>query len=68
MHFNLNEPDWRKASRVYLVDLGPAARSEWACRVGRPDWIVLDYDGSMESVGEQIGHSACSVAGPDLQG
>jgi 4-amino-4-deoxy-L-arabinose transferase-like glycosyltransferase len=67
MHFNLNEPDWRKASRVYLVDPGPAARSEWACRVGRPDWIVLDYDGSTESVREQIGHSACSVAGrPDF--
>jgi hypothetical protein len=42
MHFNLNEPDWRKASLVYLVGPSSAERSEWACRVGRPDWIVLE--------------------------
>jgi hypothetical protein len=62
MHFNLNEPDWRKASLVYLVDPGSAERSEWACRVGRPDWIVLEYDSSTQRVREQVGHSACSAA------
>jgi 4-amino-4-deoxy-L-arabinose transferase-like glycosyltransferase len=43
-HFNLNDPDWRHASRIYLVDAEPALRDEWACRYGFAGWTVVTYD------------------------
>ena len=43
-HFNLNDPDWRHASRIYLVDAEPELRDEWACRYGFARWTVVIYD------------------------
>ena len=43
-HFNLNDPDWRHAARIYLVDAEPALRDEWACRYGFGAWTVVTYD------------------------
>jgi hypothetical protein len=43
-HFNLNDADWRHASRIYLVDAEPNRRGEWACRYGVSGWTVVSYD------------------------
>jgi 4-amino-4-deoxy-L-arabinose transferase-like glycosyltransferase len=43
-HFNLNEADWRHASRIYLVDAEPDRRGEWACEYGTPVWTMVSYD------------------------
>jgi hypothetical protein len=56
---NLNNPDWRRAPVVYLIDAEPSARDEWACRFGRPDWVVLGYDSVMNNTWKQSGRSHC---------
>ena len=43
-------PDWRSADLMFLVDPGPAGRQEWACRMGRPQWVVFGYDASTRSI------------------
>jgi len=43
-HFNLNQPDWRKAVHVFLVDAEPNLRNEWACRYGASTWTLARYD------------------------
>jgi hypothetical protein len=43
-HFNLNDADWRHASRIYLVDAEPDRRAQWACRYGVPAYTVVTYD------------------------
>ncbi len=43
-HFNLNDADWRHATRIYLVDADPDRRAEWACRYGFSAWTVVTYD------------------------
>ena len=43
-HFNLNDADWRHASRIYLVDAQPDRRADWACRYGFPQWSVVSYN------------------------
>ncbi len=43
-YFNLNDADWRHASRIYLLDAEPGHRAEWACRYGSPAYTVVTYD------------------------
>ena len=58
---NLNNPDWRHAPVVYLIDAEPSARDEWACRFGRPDWVVLGYDVATNNIWKQSGRSHCRL-------
>jgi hypothetical protein len=43
-HLNLNASDWRNSPTVFLNDPGPNGRAEWACRVGRRQWVVIGLD------------------------
>jgi hypothetical protein len=43
-HFNINQPDWRRAPAVYLTDPGPNRREAVAGVFGRPYWMVVTYD------------------------
>jgi Dolichyl-phosphate-mannose-protein mannosyltransferase len=56
---NLNDPDWRHASVVYLIDAEPDRREDWACRFGRSNWVLVGYDAVTGSVWEQVGHALC---------
>jgi hypothetical protein len=56
-HFNLNRPDWQNGAQFFLVDPGPSRRSEWACRMGRPDWVLLSYDPIQFRATEEFGHA-----------
>ncbi len=58
-HFNLNQANWRSAPVVYLVDAEVERRSDWACRLGRPQWVVLQYDEAARVVREDPGHAQC---------
>jgi hypothetical protein len=64
-HFFLDGPDWRTAELMFLVDPGPAGREEWACRMGRPQWVVFGYDESTKSITLEFG-SAASGRCPQL--
>ncbi len=55
---NFNEGDWRHAPTVYLIDADPAKRDEWACRFGRPDWVVIGLDANGKATAER-GRSEC---------
>jgi len=57
-HFLLNGPDWRSADLMFMVDPGPAGRQEWACRMGRPQWVVFGYDAPSGSVTQEFGSAA----------
>jgi len=61
-HFNLNEADWRHASRVYLVDADAAHRAEWACRYGFSQWWVASYDPTAHAAVLRHGQTSCSFA------
>ena len=52
-HFNLNRPDWQKQDLFYLVDPAPEERNAWACRLGRPNWVVIGYDSAEQRVIEE---------------
>ena len=54
-HYLLDGPDWRKDTLMFLVDPGPAGRQEWACRMGRPEWVVFGYDPSTKSITQEFG-------------
>jgi hypothetical protein len=43
-HLNLNRPDWKQASAIYLVDPGPNDRAAWATLLGRREWVVVTYN------------------------
>lgn len=57
-HFFLNGPDWRSADLMFMVDPGPAGRQDWACRMGRSQWVAYGYDESARSVSEEFGSTA----------
>jgi hypothetical protein len=57
-HFFLNGPDWRSADLMFMVDPGPERRQEWACRMGRPGWVVFGYDQLARSVTLEFGSAA----------
>jgi hypothetical protein len=52
---NLNGPDWRTASHLFLVDPGPARRAAVAMAEGRPRWIVLGYQDGQPTVLAEAG-------------
>ena len=54
-HYLLDGPDWRTDALMFLVDPGPAGRAEWACRMGRPSWVVFGYDPSTKSITQEFG-------------
>jgi hypothetical protein len=56
---NLNDPDWKRAPVVYLIDAEPDRRQEWACRLGRSTWDVIGYDEVGKRVWEESGHAEC---------
>jgi len=58
---NFNHADWRIAPTLYLIDADPQKRDEWACRVGRADWVVLSV-GAGTQLHQEKGHSTCPVA------
>jgi len=60
-HFNLNDPDWRHASRIYLVDAEPDLRDEWACRYGVADWTVVTYDPKLKHAALRKSTSNCAT-------
>ena len=41
--YNWNEPDWRNARRVYLVEPGLEERERWAARFGESRWRVVGF-------------------------
>jgi hypothetical protein len=58
-HFNLNEADWRHASRLYLVDAEDEHRALWACRYGFSQWWVASYDPQAHAAKIDSGHTNC---------
>jgi hypothetical protein len=60
-HFALNGPDWRTADLMFMVDPGSAGRQEWACRMGRPQWVVLGYDMTTNSITQEFGSATGGV-------
>jgi Dolichyl-phosphate-mannose-protein mannosyltransferase len=42
-NFNPNAADWEREPVFYLRDPGPARRTEIACALGRPQWVVVSY-------------------------
>jgi hypothetical protein len=63
-HFNLNEADWRHATRIYLVDADPDRRAEWACRYGVPGWTVVTYNAQSHRANLADGIADCG-SGPN---
>ena len=63
-HFNLNRPDWQNQDLFYLVDPGPGERDEWACRLDRPDWVVIGYDAAAAAATEEKGKAGGCIAQP----
>jgi hypothetical protein len=61
-HFLLDGPDWRTADLMFMVDPGPAGRQEWACRMGRSQWVVFGYDAPARSVTEEFGSASSCPA------
>lgn len=57
-HFLLNGPDWRSANLMFLVDPGSAGRQEWACRMGRSQWVVFGYNATAGLVTQEFGAAA----------
>lgn len=62
-HFNLNDPDWRHAKRIYLVDAEPDQRAAWACRYGFSRWLVASYDPRSRSARIDTAHADCPTVG-----
>jgi hypothetical protein len=58
-HFNLNDADWRHASRIYLVDADAEHRAEWACRFGFSNWTVASYDKRAHSASLERSQTEC---------
>ena len=58
-HFNLNDADWRHASRIYLIDAEPDRRNEWACRYGVASWTAVSYDPQSKRAVLLRGNAAC---------
>jgi len=58
-HFNLNDADWRHASRIYLVDAETDRRGDWACRYGLAEWTVVSYDPELHSAIFVKGKAEC---------
>ena len=56
---NLNNPEWKDAPVVYLIDAEPDRRGDWACRFGRPIWNVVGYDEVGKRVWVESGHADC---------
>ncbi|HZU24424.1 MAG TPA: glycosyltransferase family 39 protein [Bryobacteraceae bacterium] len=48
-NYNVNDADWPHAPMLYLIDPGPARRSEVARRFGRARWVVVTYDGAKQT-------------------
>jgi len=63
---NLNDPDWRRAPVIYLIDAEPDRREEWACRFGRSTWFIVGYDAVTGNILEQAGHGRCPPAKKDV--
>jgi hypothetical protein len=61
-HFNLNDADWRHATRIYLVDAEPDRRAQWACRYGFPGWTVVTYDAHSHRATFVNGKADCTRA------
>lgn len=61
-HFNLNQADWRHASRVYLVDADAGSRPGWACRFGFSQWTVASYDPRTHMAALDRGRTECPAA------
>jgi len=59
-HLNLNRPDWEKGSLFFMVDPGPGERDEWACRVGRPEWVIIGFGPARAQVTEEFGSASCA--------
>lgn len=59
-HVNWNEVDWRHAQRVYLNDPGPARRDLVACRFGRPQYVLIQYDSQTGHMFATEGFAACT--------
>jgi len=60
-YLNLNDPNWRHAPIVYLIDAEPERRKEWACSLGRSTWSVIGYDVVAARVWKSNGHAQCSL-------
>jgi hypothetical protein len=43
-HLNLNGPHWPAAKVFYAIDPGAGEREKWTARLGKPRWVVLNYD------------------------
>lgn len=64
-HFNLNDADWRHASRIYLIDADPEHRPEWACRYGFEEWLVATYTPRNHMADLESAHGKCPSRKPD---
>lgn len=52
---NWNDPDWRHARHVFLVDPGSEARQAWAARFGEAEWRVVGFSGDEVTVFAEAG-------------
>jgi hypothetical protein len=62
-HFNLNRPDWQNRPVIFLVDPGLQKRDQWACLMGRPEWVVVGYDPAASRATKEFGNAVCGVSG-----
>lgn len=62
-HFNLNDADWKHASRIYLVDADVEHRAEWACRFGFSQWTVASYDPKAHAARLERAQTGCPSHG-----
>ena len=62
-HLNLNRADWPHASQIYLIDAEPRQRSQWACRYGMSEWMVVTYNPMTQRADLENGQAHCSFAG-----
>ena len=59
-HLNPNRADWHNGSQMFLIDPEPVERDTWACRMDRPEWVVIGYDQAHATATEEFGSArAC---------
>lgn len=62
-HVNWNAIDWRQAPKVYLNDPGPTRRDMVACRFGRLEYAVIQYNPQTRHMFRTRGFAACTSVG-----
>lgn len=60
---NLNPPGWQNALVLYLVDPGSEDRDRLAQKLGRPQWVLLDWNPETRRVVTYVRESTAGTSG-----